>query len=119
MHSEAPADKVAVYEQLPSCTGDVTSLSLYSWTQPQLRARFGPRANKESFRIEERQGEFYNGIEVVLGSQAGSPAQLETVCPERRSSSTVSVYVLAYSSIVALSASCRHLRRAVMRSQRS
>jgi hypothetical protein len=64
---EEPSDNsVAVYDPLPLCTGYYErTLKVYSWTQPQLRARFGPPTTKEAYRVVERQGEFYSLVEEI------------------------------------------------------
>lgn len=50
-------------KSFPVCTETTaTSLELLGLTQPELLARFGPPAMQESFRVEERQGEFYGPI---------------------------------------------------------
>lgn len=64
-----PPNLVAVYDGVPPCTGDAApSVGLQTWTQGQVRARFGPPAKQEAFRAPERQGEFYAGIETLYPS---------------------------------------------------
>jgi hypothetical protein len=49
--------------QLPACTETTGhSLDLRGLTQDLVRARFGSPSQEESFRVEERQGEFYGPI---------------------------------------------------------
>lgn len=50
-------------EPLPPCTATTgRSLGLQGLTQDQVRTRFGSPIQQESFRVEERQGEFYGPI---------------------------------------------------------
>ena len=49
-------------ERLPSCEGMGYSLGLEGSTPARVQARFGRPVSQESFRVEERQGEFYGAI---------------------------------------------------------
>ena len=58
--SPTPTEPAA---SLPTCTETTGhSLELRVLTQDQVRARFGAPSQQESFRVEERQGEFYGPI---------------------------------------------------------
>jgi len=62
--SSGPASTAAPRpEVLPLCTETTgRSLGLGGLTHDQVRARFGTPGQRESFRVEERQGEFYGPI---------------------------------------------------------
>jgi len=68
----APDDilaKAKAREAFPACVADIASeLKLEGLTQTELASRFGAPVTRESFRAEERQGEFYVGIEDVYPS---------------------------------------------------
>lgn len=63
--TSASQNLVAVQDPIPSCTGERRRLYLYSWTQPRVSAQYGPPTKKESYRVVERQGEFYSAIEEI------------------------------------------------------
>jgi hypothetical protein len=49
-------------EPLPPCKNPSFAFELDGLTQSQVLARFGAPALQESFRVQDRQGEFYVGI---------------------------------------------------------
>src|SRR5690606_40747271 len=49
-------------EPLPACE-DSFELNLKGLTQEQVEGRFGPPSQRETFRVEERGGEFYATVQ--------------------------------------------------------
>jgi len=52
----------------PPCVDDTFSLKLTGLSQGEVEERYGAPVSRESFRAEERQGEFYNPIESAYPS---------------------------------------------------
>lgn len=50
-------------EALPACDDSSFEFNLKGLAEEEVRARFGSPARRESFRVEERGGEFYVGIQ--------------------------------------------------------
>lgn len=59
---------VKATESFPPCVDDAFSLKLTGLSQGEVEKRYGTPASRESFRAEERQGEFYNPIESAYPS---------------------------------------------------
>lgn len=49
-------------EQLPAC-GQSSKLGLEGLTEEQVQRRFGPPSERETFRVEERGGEFHATVQ--------------------------------------------------------
>jgi len=64
----APQEAAEPSAALPPCTRDAVPLNLQGLGRSEVEARFGPPTTREQFRAEERQGEFYSGIETVYPS---------------------------------------------------
>lgn len=58
-----PVEPKPAREAFPACDDSSFEFNLKGLTENQVRVRFGPPTRRESFRVEERGGEFYVGIQ--------------------------------------------------------